>query len=465
MYSIQAPDENPAWREIIFNSVFSILTIMVVGLRLCSRRLTRAGFGWDDCFILIATLLVNGMIVVAGFLIYLGFGLSVRQIAPGDLKKVTELDRTFRLLFLLCICVVKLSALFFYLRVFGTRTLCSNRISHSSSSNNTNPGTNTSLSDIRLFLRPFCRFTQGFSLRFTYIFIICVVVAWSVANIVQELAVCHPDKPMCASQRNTDLGICVFNAGGDLLILLLPLWPIWRLQMNQGTKMGLSFVFLLGIVTTAVAFLRFEAIVHTDYGGDYNRTAMKSVNYAILEPNFAIMCISLPMLQPPLRKALSYVKTKLGGRTGGRFTNSWARNPLGNKFTHWRNGGLSRIFTTPKEVSASSGNSNSTNIPKSPPPKGAHVDFQPPAIPLSLRPSSDGRRSGTGTRDTNGGGSLVSRARSLWRTDSHGSSQDELVELASGPVAAGCRANSLCSEDCPRSPQTGVTITVTGGKE
>lgn len=84
------------------------------------------------------------------------------------------------------------------------------------------------------------------SLRFTYIFLIYVVIAWSVANIVQELVVCPPHKPMCAYQRNTDLGICVFNAGGDLLILLLPLRPIWRLQMDKGTKMGLTLVFLLG---------------------------------------------------------------------------------------------------------------------------------------------------------------------------------------------------------------------------
>ncbi|KAI0449395.1 hypothetical protein F5B21DRAFT_520258 [Xylaria acuta] len=373
MYSIQAPDENSAWHNIIFNSVFNILTIVVVGLRLCSRRLTPAGFGWDDCFILIATLLVNGMLVVAGFLIYLGFGLPVRKIAPDDLKKVTELDRTFRFLFLLCICSVKLSALFFYLRVFGTRTLRSNRVPHPSSSGNIYPGTNTSLSGVRPSLRPFCRLTEGNSLRFTYIFLICIVVAWSLANIVQELAVCAPNKPMCVYQRNTDLGICVFNAGGDLLILLLPLWPIWRLQMNKGTKMGLSVVFLLG-TDDRRGFLRFEAIVHTDYGGDYNGTSMKSVNYAILEPNFAILCISLPMLQPLLRKALSYSKAKLRGRTGGRFSNWWARNPLANGFTHWRTRELSRVSTTPKEVSASSGNNSCGKSPQSSPPNGTHVD-------------------------------------------------------------------------------------------
>lgn len=59
--------------------MFNILTIVVIGLRLYSRRLTRAGFGWDDGFIVLSTLLVNAMLIVAGFrkpffppLLYLG---------------------------------------------------------------------------------------------------------------------------------------------------------------------------------------------------------------------------------------------------------------------------------------------------------------------------------------------------------------------------------------------------------
>ncbi|KAI0554801.1 hypothetical protein F4679DRAFT_579141 [Xylaria curta] len=453
MYSIQAPDENPAWRDIIFNSVLNILTIVVVGLRLFSRRLTRAGFGWDDGFILAATLLVNGMLVLAGFLIYLGFGLPLNKVSHDDRKRVTELDRLFRLLFLLCICSVKISALLFYIRVFGVRTL---------HSNNLDPGADTSIHGIRSFSRPFCRFAQGVSLRSTYIFIMYIVIAWSIANVIQEVAACPPNGPMCVEQRRTDLGICVFNAVSDLLIFLLPLWPIWKLQMNRGSKMGVSFLFLLGTVTIIVAFLRFEAIAHTDYGGDYNATGMKAVNYAILEPNLAILCMSLPMVQPLLRKAVPYCKSKFQGRSRVNFPDWWQKNPFAGRFTHWRTGGLSRV-ATPKEVSASSGNSNIAKNDQTSLPNGTHSNFQLPAIPLPLKLRSDGRRrSQAGTQYGFGDETLVSGARSLWRADSHGSFREDRVELVSVPIvyrAAESKANSSRSEDWPLSSPTGVAIT------
>jgi hypothetical protein len=64
---IHSSDENPAWRDIIVNAVFNFLGIVVVCLRLYSRRLTRAGFGWDDGLIIVSTLIVNAMLIVTGF--------------------------------------------------------------------------------------------------------------------------------------------------------------------------------------------------------------------------------------------------------------------------------------------------------------------------------------------------------------------------------------------------------------
>ncbi|KAI1742351.1 hypothetical protein F4680DRAFT_445914 [Xylaria scruposa] len=459
MYSIQAPDENPAWRYIIFNSVLNVLTIIVVSFRLYSRRLTRAGFGWDDGLILAATLLVNGMLILAGFLIYLGFGLPLNKVAHDDRKRVTELDRLFRLLFLLCLCSVKLSALFFYVRVFGVRTLSSNRLPNPRSGGNTNLGVDTFLHWIRSFSCPFCRFAQGVSLRSTYIFFMYVVIAWSIANVIQEVAACPPNGPMCVEQRRTDLGICVFNAVSDVLIFLLPLWPIWKLQMGRSSKIGLSFLFLLGTVTIIVAFLRFVAIANTDYGGDYNATGMKAVNYAILEPNLAILCMSLPMAKPLLLKAIPYCRSKFQGRNGGSFPDWWTKNPFAGRFTHRWTGELLRVFSKPKEASASSGNSNIAKNHQSPLPNGTISNSQLPAIPLPLRLRSDGRRrSRAGAQYGNGDETLVSGAGGLWRADSHGSLED-IVELISVYQAARSEANSLRSEDWPLSSQIGVAIT------
>ncbi|KAI1826662.1 hypothetical protein F4861DRAFT_545707 [Xylaria intraflava] len=299
--SIHKKGENSAWWDIVVNAALNAVTIIVVALRMYSRKLTGTGFGWDDGCVLIATLLVNSLLLIVGFMISLGFGLPIEEVSRGNFEKMTKLGRAFRLTFILCVCFAKMSALLFYLRVFGTRVLHGNSPSNLTLNTNS-PRNSPSDSYIRSSLRSFWSFVRKPSRRLTYISLMFIVVAWSVGNLAQELTVCGAHSPMCVNQRNTDLGVCVFNAVGDLVILALPLWPIWRLQMKTGTKIGLSVVFLLGFVTIVVAFLRFEAIIRTTYGGDYNLTAMRSANYAILEPNLSILCMSLPMLQPFLRK-------------------------------------------------------------------------------------------------------------------------------------------------------------------
>ncbi|KAI1435829.1 hypothetical protein GGR50DRAFT_702360 [Xylaria sp. CBS 124048] len=318
MMWISKHDESPAWRDIFVNAALNSVTVIVVGLRLYSRKLTHAGFGWDDGCIVVATMLVNCLLLVAGFLISLGFGLPIEEVDRADARKAAEFGRAFRFLFILCICFVKLSALLFYIRVFGTRTIQPNtntitsHLSQSFTGNidsnahlNPTPGpepVKTRLSRTYSALNALLAKARPTTFRQTCICLITVVLLWSTANLLQELTVCGLNKPMCINQRYTDLGMCVFNAVGDLVILLVPLWPIWRLQMKTSSKVSLSLVFMLGIVTIFVAFLRFEAIAVTAYGGDYNDTAMQSANYAILEPNLAILCISLPMLQPLLRR-------------------------------------------------------------------------------------------------------------------------------------------------------------------
>jgi len=50
---------------------------------------------------------------------------------------------------------------------------------------------------------------------------------------------------------NWDLAIvltAVFNLVSDLCILLMPIAWIWRLQMSTGRKVGISAIFLLGIL-------------------------------------------------------------------------------------------------------------------------------------------------------------------------------------------------------------------------
>ncbi|KAI1504068.1 hypothetical protein F5X99DRAFT_406451 [Biscogniauxia marginata] len=253
--------ENGAAIIIIVNSIFNFATLVVVALRYCSRKLTGANLGWDDYLVFVATLLVNIMLVLAGFLTQSGLGGDTEDVLE-DLQGILRLMLGFRVVFLLCICLNKLSAILFYQRVFVNR-------------------------EMQIICKVLC----------------VLVVLWSVANFIQEFTICQPleaffDGHPCPARRDMDIAVCFFNAFVDILILLVPIRPIWKLQMQKKTKIALTVVFLLGLATTTIALLRFSAIIDTDYEGDVTGTAAPSIMYAILEPNLAILCISLPMLQP-----------------------------------------------------------------------------------------------------------------------------------------------------------------------
>ncbi|KAI1812443.1 hypothetical protein GGS20DRAFT_591660 [Poronia punctata] len=469
-----SPDENPSWRDIIVNTVFNALGIIVVGLRLYSRRLTRAAFGWDDGLIIVSTVFVNGMLVVTVLQISLGFGLPMREIKPDSIEALRELNRACRFLFLLSICFVKLSALAFYLRVFGTRTAQGNIICPSNCNRGAHAG--ASKPDLSSRLRHYRHLLLKPSQRLLYIYLMVIVVSWSIANVLQELTVCDKDKPMCTNQRDTDLGICVFNAVGDLVVLGLPLWPIWRLKMKTGTKAGLTVVFLLGIATTIVAFLRFGAIVSTDYGGDYLESAMKASNLAILEANLAILCMNLPMLQPLFRRAYR----RLQKRYGHRF--EW----LGKPPQRWtgRSPGNSVLSGTSRRRFQSISTESSKKVPSNDCISGANIGKSVtfdvvstlnvfPTTPTACYQAYPGKevqedipRSSrdalTSQQRETKAGMPQSRIRSLWASRSRTDfSQNDTEELA-GMRKAASPVDQLHDDSNPSKILMGITTTCIG---
>lgn len=177
-----------------------------------------------------------------------GVALKRNQTINAKYLHTVQLGRAFRLLFLFCICTVKLSALFFYLRVFGNRTLRGNILPRPNSTNaeNKTPVSTFSLRNMSSSWRSFWEHVRRPSLRLVCIVLIYLVITWTVINVVREVTICGFTKHICGSHRATDLETCAINAFGDLLIFVLPLRSIWRLQMARSTKIGLSIVILLG---------------------------------------------------------------------------------------------------------------------------------------------------------------------------------------------------------------------------
>jgi hypothetical protein len=234
--------------------------------------------------------------------------------------------------------------------------------------------------------------------------------------------------------------------------------------------------------TIIVAFLRFGAIMQTDYGGNYSGTAMKSLNYAILEPNLAILCISLPMLQPLFRKARWYL-------------NMYVSDPVVDWVSKLRRGGqvpapvdqFNFGFETPKDavvMKASSdggthancnGNSHdhgNGNGPETSLRGGGFGTVDANDIDIAIEDNNDiGMAIGDDNelRYSMRDGSLESSIKNLWSSTSgsptlfgrrSSSQEDIVVELRSSVrdsvVTAASEPTTLNSEDMPSTPQSAI---------
>lgn len=93
-------------------------------------------------------------------------------------------------------------------------------------------------------------------LRFVTKICMGFVVLWTIGNIMQAFLICRPFaaaynpsvKGTCGNQVGSFIAIGAFNIFSDAVILTLPVPTVWRLKMKTGPKIGLTLIFLIGLL-------------------------------------------------------------------------------------------------------------------------------------------------------------------------------------------------------------------------
>ncbi|KAI1759217.1 hypothetical protein GGR53DRAFT_471547 [Hypoxylon sp. FL1150] len=98
----------------------------------------------------------------------------------------------------------------------------------------------------------------------------------------------------------------------DLIILVLPQKVIWRLNMSLKKKIGVSFVFLSGILCIIAACVRLSFAVKLLTAGDYAYDASFEVLLGSLEVAFAFLTFALPSVPKPFAALVQHTKSSLG---------------------------------------------------------------------------------------------------------------------------------------------------------
>ncbi|KAG9254359.1 uncharacterized protein F5Z01DRAFT_622403 [Emericellopsis atlantica] len=250
--------------HIIANSVIVFLVLVIVTLRVIGRSMG-PGLGWDDAFVLIATPLGVAMLVCQGLFAPVGNGYSLPEHPElaMNIPFILQLVFGMQLGYTLLLAATKASMLFFYLRVF------------------VNP-----------WVQRASQITLG------------VIALWTIAYLCACIFLCKP-----VSAQWTGAGTCGeyipmiqsligTNALGDVVIMLLPMHSVWNLKMRKTDKLGITASFGLGIACVVCAIFRLVYLSTVDLTNNVTGTMPPTVFLFTLEPNLAILCISIPMLRP-----------------------------------------------------------------------------------------------------------------------------------------------------------------------
>ncbi|KAI1136305.1 hypothetical protein F5Y05DRAFT_392317 [Hypoxylon sp. FL0543] len=250
--------------ELIVNCVLVSLVLVTIGLRAMSR-LQGPGLGWDDYLVMLATPLGIGMLICQGLFAPIGNGYNLMEYPElaANIPFILQLTFYMQIIYVSLLASVKGSMLFFFIRVFAT---------------------------------PFMQKAAKICLVF--------VGLWLISYLGACIFLCNPvsaqwtGEGTCGAYIPMIQSLIATNAIGDLIIMCLPMKTIWSLQTRTTDKIGITSCFALGIACIVAAGFRLYAISNVALSSNVTGTMSTTVFLFILEPNLAILCVSIPMLRP-----------------------------------------------------------------------------------------------------------------------------------------------------------------------
>ncbi|CAJ2501470.1 Uu.00g043230.m01.CDS01 [Anthostomella pinea] len=151
-------------------------------------------------------------------------------------------------------------------------------------------------------------------------------------NIIVENVSCTPkaywwDKTLtghCLDGTLLALTSATFNLVFDIIILILPQKVIWRFNMSTTRRLGVSLVFIIGLLAIALAAVRLAAAVAYIQGTDFTYNLAPQALLQAAEMTAGILVFTIPATPKPLacvaHQATSSLEKLMGSRGSGGST-------------------------------------------------------------------------------------------------------------------------------------------------
>ncbi|KAH7327466.1 CFEM domain-containing protein [Rhexocercosporidium sp. MPI-PUGE-AT-0058] len=276
------------------NIIFGVLSVAVVLVRLVARFFTQASFGLDDVFIFVTMIFgVPSMVLTSHGILSNGLGRDVWTLTPKQITGFVHAFYGMEILYFFQVSLLKLSLLFFYLRIF--------------------PGPAIK------------RVIWG-----TVIFNCCFGVLFVLLAIFQ----CKPIDFYWTGWDGEHKGHCLnINALGwanaaisillDFWMLGLPISQLIHLKLHWKKKIGVAMMFVVGTFVTVVSIIRLQSLISFAKSNNPTWDNLPVSVWSTVEISIGMICTCMPTLRLLLVRLFPKImgSTQLS-RTGNNYYNS-----------------------------------------------------------------------------------------------------------------------------------------------
>lgn len=152
----------------------------------------------------------------------------------------------------------------------------------------------------RIFRVPYFKKMAWIVSIFVFSWVICITFLFIFICIPVE-KLWYPDIPgRCINQVGTWIANAASTIFTDVVILMLPLPPIWKLQLGRSEKIGLTTAFALGFFVVFASAYR-TSVLFTYSNSDPTYTLAPTVGWTDIEMSAGIVSANLPTMLPVLK--------------------------------------------------------------------------------------------------------------------------------------------------------------------
>ncbi|KAF7545136.1 hypothetical protein G7Z17_g9410 [Cylindrodendrum hubeiense] len=136
--------------------------------------------------------------------------------------------------------------------------------------------------------------------------------------------------PKCINLTKNWYANAGFSIATDILILLLPLQPLWASKLPVVQKWSLMIVFTLGGFVTVTSIMRSKTLSFSTTSPDTTSDDITSTLWTMVEENVAIICACLPMCRMPLAFLFPAVFASKAATSHNHGSTERSRDPINN---------------------------------------------------------------------------------------------------------------------------------------